>query len=144
MKKYLNILITGGAGFIGSHVADTFSSSGHNVLIFDIKASPYIKPVQKFISGDVLDSVSLEKAMQDIDVVFHFAALADIDVAENRPYDTMNINIMGTVNVLEAARKAGVKYWNMVYLTSSMPDRIEAIYQKMGYVKTEVTYSKVL
>jgi len=117
MKKSKNILITGGSGFIGSHVADAFSDAGYNVLIFDINKSPYIKSGQKFFSGDILDPAALTKAMKDIDLVFHFAALADIDVAETKPYDTMNINIMGTVNVLEAARKAGV---NKVIFASSI------------------------
>jgi len=108
MKKPLNILITGGSGFLGSHVADTFSDAGHNVLIFDINTSSYIKLGQKLFLGDILDPSSLKKAMNGIDEVFHFAAFADIDIAENRPYDTMNINIMGTVNVLEAARKSNV------------------------------------
>lgn len=109
MKKPKNILITGGSGFIGSHVADIFSDSGHNVVIFDIRESPYIKPGQEFVSGDILDASALNKATKGIDVVFHFAALADIDIAEGKPYDAMNINIMGTVNVLEAARKFGVE-----------------------------------
>ena len=108
MKKNRNLLITGGSGFIGSHVADAFSDVGYNVLIFDINKSSYIRPKQKFLSGDILDPASLKKAMKGIDVVFHFAALADIDVAEDRPYETMNINIMGTVNVLEAARKSNI------------------------------------
>lgn len=108
MKKPFNILITGGSGFIGSHVADAFSEEGHNVTILDIKESSYIQPNQGFIRADILDLSSLRKAMKGIDLVFHFAALADIDVAENKAYDTLNINIMGTVNVLEAAREAGV------------------------------------
>ena len=108
MRKKLNVLITGGSGFLGSHVADTFSEAGHKVLIFDIKDSPYLRKDQKIFLGDILDGHSLEKAMEGIDMVFHLAALADIDVAKRRPYDTMNINIMGTVNVLEAARKNNV------------------------------------
>ena len=117
MGKPLNILVTGGSGFVGSHVSDALSDAGHNVLILDINPSPYIKPGQKFFLGDILDPSSLKKAMKGIDVVFHLAALADIDVAENRPYDTMNINIMGTVNVLEAARKCNV---NKVMFASSI------------------------
>ena len=109
MKKSQNILITGGSGFIGSHVADVFSDAGYNVLIFDIKESHYIKPGQKFVIGNILNPSFLNKAMKGINVVFHFAALADIDVAEGKPYDAMNINIMGTVNILEAARKSGVE-----------------------------------
>ena len=113
----MNIIIFGGSGFIGSHVADAFSNSGHKVSILDIKESPYIQPNQRFIRADILDLASLKRAMKGIDLVFHFAALADIDVAENSPFETLNINIMGTVNVLEAAREEGV---NKIVFASSI------------------------
>ena len=107
--KPLNILVTGGSGFLGSHIADAFTDAGHNVVIFDKKSSPYIREGQNMIVGDILDPESISSAMKGIDIVFHFAALADIDVAHNKPYDTVKINVLGSTNVLEAAKENNVK-----------------------------------
>ena len=105
----MNILVTGGAGFLGSHIADALTDDGHNVLILDIKQSPYLKSDQKIIIADILDSEVLNNAMRGIDVVFHLAALADLDLAYNNPYDAIRVNVLGTTNVLESARFNNVK-----------------------------------
>jgi UDP-glucose 4-epimerase len=105
----MNILVTGGAGFLGSHIADALTDAGHNVVILDIKQSPYLKPGQEMMVADILDSEALNSAMKGIDVVFHLAGLADLDVAYNNPYDTIKINVLGTTKVLESARLNNVK-----------------------------------
>lgn len=107
--KPLNILVTGGSGFLGSHIADALTDAGRNVTIIDIKNSPYLKQGQKIIIADILDLEEMRNAMKGIDVVFHLAALADIDIAHNNPLDTMKINILGTTNILESAKQNGVK-----------------------------------
>lgn len=107
--KSLNILVTGGSGFLGSHIADALTDAGHYVTILDIKNSPYLKQGQKIIIDDILDSEEMRNAMKGIDVVFHLAALADIDIAHNNPLDTMKINVLGTTNILESAKQEGVK-----------------------------------
>lgn len=94
---------------MGSHVADALSEVGHEVVVFDLKPSPYLQSGQQMVVGDVTDIASVETAMKGCDVVYHLAALADIDEAINKPIDTMNVNLMGTVNMLEAARQQGVK-----------------------------------
>lgn len=107
--KPLSILVTGGAGFLGSHIADALTDAGHDIKIFDVKDSLYLKQGQKMIVGDILDTEIVNTAMKGIDIVFHMAALADIDEAHNKPFDTMKINVVGTTNILESARQNGVK-----------------------------------
>lgn len=105
----MKILITGGAGFLGSHVADSLSDAGHEVTIFDIRTSPYLREEQKMILGDILDQPTLANAVEGFDVVYHFAGIADIDECTSKPIDTVKYNILGTVNLLEASRQANIK-----------------------------------
>lgn len=105
----MKILVTGGSGFLGSHVADALSEVGHEVTVFDLVESPYLQDSQKMFIGDVTDKDLVSAAMKNCDVVYHLAALADINEAINKPRDTMAVNLMGTVNMLEAAREHGVK-----------------------------------
>ncbi len=104
----MNILITGGSGFLGSHVADALSDVGHHVTIYDILESPHLRTDQKMITGDIMDINKIEQCLQDIEVVYHFAGIADIDECKVKPLDTAKINIMGTVQLLEACRKMDI------------------------------------
>lgn len=105
----MKILVTGGSGFLGSHVADALSAAGHEVTVFDIHKSPYLRLDQKMIVGDILDLACLDKIVDNQDVVYHFAGIADIDECATRPVDTAKYNILGTVQLLEACRRAGIK-----------------------------------
>lgn len=105
----MKVLVTGGAGFLGSHVADALTEAGHDVSIFDIQPSPYLLAGQKMIVGDILNQQSLNQTVSGFDIVYHFAGIADIDECTRRPVDTVKYNILGTVNLLEAAHNAGVK-----------------------------------
>ena len=105
----MKILVTGGAGFLGSHVADTLSEAGHDVTIFDMHASPYLRPDQKMVVGDILDATAIDSIVSEHEIVYHFAGIADIDECAKRPVETVRYNILGTVYLLEACRKAGVK-----------------------------------
>jgi UDP-glucose 4-epimerase len=105
----MNILVTGGSGFLGSHVADALSDAGHEVFVFDIRPSPYLSKGQKMILGDILDQPALAHAVAGNDIVYHFAGIADIDECSSRPVDTVKYNILGTVNLLEASRNAKIK-----------------------------------
>ena len=121
----MNILITGGSGFLGSHVADALSDANHNVTIFDIHESPYLRPDQIMLTGDLMDLDQLDQCVQDMDVVYHFAGIADIDECKERPVYTARINIMGTVQLLEACRKAGVR--RFVFASSAY------VYSNLGF-----------
>jgi UDP-glucose 4-epimerase len=118
MKK---ICIVGGSGFLGSHVADALTLAGFEVSIFDNAYSKWINCDQKMIIGDLMDFQSLSNAIRDSEFVFNFAALSDINLAINKPADTIKINILGNLNVLEACRIHNVKrfiYASTVYVYS--------------------------
>lgn len=106
MKK---ILITGGSGFIASHVADILSNIGHKVFIFDKIKSPYLSKKQIMLLGDVKDEKKILKCTKNIDVLYHFAAVADLYEANKNPNKTIKTNILGTLNILEACRTNKIK-----------------------------------
>ena len=106
MKK---ILITGGSGYIASHVADILSINGHKVFIFDKIKSKYLSKRQIMIKGDITDEKKILKFTKNIDAVYHFAAVADLYEANKYPNKTIKTNILGTLNVLEACRINKVK-----------------------------------
>ena len=117
----MRAVVFGGSGFVGSHVADELVNRGHDVRIYDLKPSPYLRPGQEMIVGDVLDETTVSRAVAGCDYAFHFAGLADIDEANRRPLDTVRLNILGTATVLEACRYAHVKrfvYASTVYVYS--------------------------
>jgi UDP-glucose 4-epimerase len=103
------VIVFGGAGFIGSHVADELTNQGFEVVIFDRYQSPYLKNNQTGIVGDILDLDMVKEAMKGCDVVYNYAGVADIDKAKAIPLDTVRNNILGNTILLEAARILGVK-----------------------------------
>lgn len=105
----MNVTVFGGAGFIGSHVADALTDRGYKVIIFDKSASSYLRENQEIIVGDVLDDDAVREAVKGADIVYNFAAIADIDEACSRPIDTARINVMGNMNILEASQEANIK-----------------------------------
>ena len=105
-NKYL---VTGASGFLGSHIADFLTSKKNNVRLFDIKSSKYKKKNQKMIIGNINKFKDLNRATKGVSVVFHFAASADLNYSNQNPFQTIERNIMGTVNVLKACIKNRVK-----------------------------------
>ena len=105
----MKVMVFGGSGFIGSHVADALSEAGHNVGIYDLQPSPYMRDDQEMILGDILDIKSVEKAVEGYDCVYNFAGVSDIDEARNNPLECIHMNILGNSIVLEASRKAKVR-----------------------------------
>jgi UDP-glucose 4-epimerase len=103
----MTILVTGGSGFIGSHLVDKLMEKGEDVVIFDFVQPRYWKSVKHFY-GSILNLDELERAMQDVDVVYHLAAIADVKDVFEHPHYSERVNTSGTLNVLEAARKMEV------------------------------------
>ncbi len=103
----MKILVTGGAGFIGSHVVDVLLEQGHEVKIYDLETPIYGQKCENIIA-DVNDTAKLEAAAKGIDAIYHMAAQANVNIFFNEPvvsnYNTSN----STINVLEAARKNSV------------------------------------
>jgi len=110
----MRILVTGGAGFIGSHVAEKFIVLGHEVLILDNLSTgrrENIPPGAAFIAGDITDTALVEKLFRDnaLDVVNHHAAQMDVRHSVADPTFDARINILGTINLLQACVQTGVK-----------------------------------
>jgi len=101
----LRIGITGGSGFIGTNVANALKAK-YEVVIFD-RHKPKIEDIE-FIKGDIIDD-SIKKAFEDCDVVIHLAAAVGVKITEEDPILTLNTNILGTKNVLEACKSNNVK-----------------------------------
>lgn len=113
--------VIGGSGFLGSHVADQLSAAGYAVRVFDRNHSQWLSGDQTMIVGDILDAAALREAVKGCEVVYNFAAIADLNDALDKPVLTVQINVLGTVNVLEACRAGGVKrfiYASTVYVYS--------------------------
>lgn len=105
----MKVLVTGGSGFIGSHVVDKLRDKGVDVRVYDGIIPVYRKDIE-FYQGSILDIISLRFAMNDVDAVFHLAAVADVKDVYNNPRNSEAINVRGTINVLEAVRgNAGIK-----------------------------------
>lgn len=118
-----NYLVTGGAGFIGSHLATRLVNDGHHVRVFDnlstgaLKNLEHIQGQVDFVQGDLRDIKAVEQATNGIDIVFHQAALASVPRSIEHPLDTHEACVSGTIHVLDAARRLGVQ--RVVYAGSS-------------------------
>ena len=104
MKK--NVLVTGGSGFIGSHVVDALVKKKYKVTVFDINR-PKRKDV-KFIKGNILNKSIVTSALKNINIIFHLAAASDITQVKKIPLKTVKTNILGTTYLLEGARNANI------------------------------------
>jgi UDP-glucose 4-epimerase len=106
----VRVLVTGGAGFIGSHVVDRLRRDGLRTRVFDLRQSPYHGGESvDYRLGDLRDLHAVHAAMRGCDAVVHLAAAADVDEVARNPVAAEAVNATGTVNVLEAARRAGVQ-----------------------------------
>lgn len=114
------IIVTGGAGFIGSNLVDALVERGHEVLIIDNLSTgkkEYINPKAKFFEADLRDFGKIRSLFKDVDFVFHEAALPRVLLSVEKPKETNDINVGGTINTLIAAKEAGVK--KFIYAASS-------------------------
>ncbi|MBT6229453.1 MAG: NAD(P)-dependent oxidoreductase [Candidatus Scalindua sp.] len=103
------VVVFGGSGFLGSCVADALTDAGHEVTIFDLTQSQYLRSTQKMIVGNILDQEKVEETVQGHNIVYNFAGIADLDESSQRPLDSVKFNVLGNTIVLEACRKAQVK-----------------------------------
>lgn len=126
--KGLNIMVTGGAGFIGSHLVDRLLEMGNQVVVFDNFDDFYVGKEKNLkdhfdeheftlITSDILDYQTLFKSMKGIDIVFHLAAQAGVRYSLEHPLKTNNVNTTGTLNVLRAAKQNKIK--KIIFASSS-------------------------
>lgn len=108
----MKALVTGGAGFIGSNVVSLLLAKGMDVKVLDNLSTGYKKNLEglpvDFIQGDVRDTKLVESATREVDMIFHLAASIGNVKSMKDPHEDSEINVLGTVNILEAARKSGV------------------------------------
>ncbi|MEI6604608.1 MAG: NAD-dependent epimerase/dehydratase family protein [Verrucomicrobiota bacterium] len=109
----IKILITGGSGFIGSHLVEHFQGLADEIRVLDNLRSGYRHNLKgfkhTFIEGSVTDPTLVEQAVRNVDYVFHLAALVSVPESMAKPAECVEINVSGLLNVLEAAANAGVK-----------------------------------
>jgi len=105
----MKAIVFGGSGFIGSHVADRLTEAGYEVIIFDLKPSPYLLPGQEIIIDDILDKKAVFDAVKSCDYIYNFAGMADLDAATTEPLRTIEQNIVGTAILLEGALRSKAK-----------------------------------
>jgi len=121
--KNKNVLITGGAGFIGSHLVNALVNKSNSVKILDNFSSGTLDNIEEtnrkkieVINGDIQKIDDLELACKDVDIIFHYAADPDVRSSVKRPINNFNINVRGTLNILEVMRKNDVP--NIVFASS--------------------------
>lgn len=121
----MRVLVTGSSGFLGSHVCDELTRRGHEVVGFDRRPSEW-GVLQRFVQGDIRDVDAIRRAMEGCRAAYHCAAIADLDEARGEPRAAVEINVLGTLSVLEAAHAQGT---SRVLLASSV-----YVYSKGGSV----------
>jgi UDP-glucose 4-epimerase len=109
----MKYLITGGAGFIGSHIANTLVKNGKRVRIFDNFSSGKRENLQgldvEIMEGDLRNDDDVNKAVKGIDIIFHEAAFVSVPESMEKPQECLDVNVMGTSKLFESARRSGVK-----------------------------------
>ncbi len=116
-------LVTGGAGFIGSHIAETLIERGDKVRVVDNLSTGHVSNMDsfrdrvEFVEGDLIDAQLMAKVVDGVDCIFHEAALASVPRSVESPLDTNAACVTGTLTLLDAARRAGVR--RLVYAASS-------------------------
>ena len=117
----MKYLVTGGAGFIGTNIVKKLLSDGHEALIIDNysggKKEDRFQEGAEYLEGDIRNEADLDKACEGIDGIFHLAALPRVTFSVEEPWETHDVNVNGTLKLLLAAKKHGVK--RVVFSSSS-------------------------
>jgi len=117
MSERTRVLVTGGAGFIGSHLVDKLANSGYSLVVIDNLSRGKMNNVEgrlrdpnvRFIKGDIRDVELIRNCVRDIDAVVHLAAVISVPFSFENPSLTFDINVNGTFNLLDACARAGVR-----------------------------------
>jgi UDP-glucose 4-epimerase len=116
LPKSKNVLVTGGAGFIGSHVVDRLVNEGYNVRVIDNLSTGKLENIQRhidcgsvdFVNADIRDGKAVEKSVENVDIVVHLAALVSVPLSVENPDLTFDINLLGTLNLLRASANKNI------------------------------------
>jgi len=118
----MSILVTGGAGFIGSHLVEKLLSESYNVVVVDDLSNGKIEnldlrnPRILFLKGDVRDKAIVRKALKDVEYIFHLAAIVDVPFSIKNPLLVNDVNVGGTLNLLNESVKSDIK--KFIYVSS--------------------------
>ena len=118
----MKTIVFGGSGFLGSYVVDVLIARGHEVVIYDLNESSTPNKNAKYIKADILNSSEVLKAIKGSEIVYNFAGLADLNESISNPRKTLELNIMGNLNIIESCVSHGVKrfvYASSAYVFSS-------------------------
>lgn len=119
----MKAIVFGGSGFLGSHVADKLSGRGYKVVVYDRQASPYLSMGQEMVIGDILDCEKVAEYVKGCDYVYSFAGIAGLADARNDPVQTIETNVLGTMNIVDACRLHKVKrfiFASTIYVYSDL------------------------
>lgn len=109
----MKVLVTGGAGFIGSHIVELLQDKADEIMVLDNLRSGYRENLETlnctFVQGSIMDRALLDEIMPGVDLVFHLAAMISVAESLEKPIECQRINTEGLLNVLEAGKKAGIK-----------------------------------
>ncbi len=142
MNQIRKILVTGGAGFIGSFISEILAKHGYEIIIYDNLSTGSIDNIRellkmenvKFVKGDILDMQKLLDISKGVDVIIHQAAQLEISTAINKPLFDLKVNVEGTLNLLEIAVKHGIK--RFIFASSA------AVYGEPIYVPQDEDHPK--
>tara|TARA_E500000178_G_scaffold346004_1_gene396883 strand:+ start:627 stop:1526 length:900 start_codon:yes stop_codon:yes gene_type:complete len=108
-KKKLKAVVFGGSGFIGSHLADSLHSRGFDVIVADLNKSKYLNKKIIFKKINIKNREKVFKLIKNVDIVYNFAAVADIQDSYDNPLKTLNVNIIGCANIIQACAEYKIK-----------------------------------
>lgn len=111
------VLVFGGSGFLGSYVADELTRRSYDVTVADLKPSQFLSPRQKYEECNILDLARTRELVEQAEIVYNFAGLADLNKAINQPIETIRLNVEGNLNILESCREAKIK--RFIYASSA-------------------------
>ena len=141
----MNFLITGGAGFIGSHLAETLIKQGHNVKCIDDYSNPKarysrITPLVEYIEADIKNINVIDKEFKNIDFVFHLASDARIQKSVDSPLKSAEINAIGTANILNLSQKYKIKRVIFTSTSSLYKDQNKLLNNELDEVDPKTVY----
>ena len=108
----MHVIVTGGSGFLGSHVVDELLRRGHTVGVFDVVPPRHDLASRagcKYVAADLTSLASVESGLQGADAVCHLAGVGDVYLATREPYTAAQLNVTGTAHIAEAALRQGVR-----------------------------------
>ena len=130
------VVIFGGSGFLGSYVADELARRNYKIVIADKICNEYLKNKYEFIEVDILNVKSIEKALVGVDIVYNFAAVAELEEAISDPIKTISENILGNTNILEACRING-QIERFIYASSAYALSIDGSFYGISKYSSE-------